>query len=75
MAGFYFPELKGALTISKEQWPWAKYHETDRVKKRFLEDFTTAYNAMTFKPDPESVAAVAASVAEEEKPPEPESQK
>ena len=47
------------------------------MKKRFLEDFTTAYNALTFKPDPapESVAAVAASVAGEEKPPEPDSQK
>ena len=74
--GFYTAELKGALTTSNN-FTWAKFHETDRVKKRFLEDFTAAYNALTFKPDvvPESVAAVAASVAGEENPPEPEPQK
>ena len=77
LTGFYTPELKGALPQSNNHWPWTKFHESDRVKKRFLEDFTTAYNALTFKPDPapESVAAVAASVAGEEKPPEPDSQK
>ena len=75
LAGYYTPELKGALASTNNQWSWAKFHESDRAKKRFFEDFTTAYNALTFKPDPESVAAVAASVAGEEKPPEPEPQK
>ena len=76
LCGFYTAELKGALTTSNN-FTWAKFHETDRVKKRFLEDFTAAYNALTFKLDvvPEAVAAVAASVAGEEKPPEPEPQK
>ena len=70
MAGYYSAELKGALASTNNQWPWAKFHETDRVKRRFLEEFTTAYNALTFKPDgvPASVDAVAASVAGEEKP-------
>ena len=76
MAGFYTPELKGALA-TLNQWPWAKFHETDRVKRRFLEDFTTAYNALTFKPDPAVPSGehtVAGSAAGEGKS-EPEPQK
>ena len=38
--GFYTAELKGALT-SSNSFTWEKFHETGRVKKRFLEDFTT----------------------------------
>ena len=64
LAGFYSPELKGALTTSNNYLPWAKFHETDRVKKRFCEEFDAAYDELS-KPDPE-VAAVAASVAGED---------
>ena len=38
LAGFYTPELKGALTTSN-QWPWAKFHETDWVNKAFPRRF------------------------------------
>ena len=39
-AGIYTPELKGALTTLKTgHWPWAKFHETDRVKKTVLRRF------------------------------------
>ena len=74
LTGFYTAELKGALS-STSQYPWSKFHETDRVKKRFLDDFTTAYDTVVFKQ--EAVAASAAKVAEsaakeEEEKPEPE---
>ena len=35
LAGYYTPELKGALASTNNQWPMAKFHETDRVKKAF----------------------------------------
>ena len=62
--------IEGRARQYKKPWPWENIHETDRVKRRFLEEFTTAYNALTFKPDvvPASVDAMAASVAGEEKP-------
>ena len=40
MFGSYTAELKCALT-SSNSFTWEKFHETGRVKKRFLEDFTT----------------------------------
>ena len=67
--GYYMSELKGALATANNQWPWAKFHETSRVKRRFLEEFTTAYNTLTFKDGvTASVAAVTASVAAGENP-------
>ena len=39
LAGIYTPELAGALTASTSHWPWAKFLETDRVKKTFLRRF------------------------------------
>ena len=73
--GYYQSELKGALTSTNTQWPWAKFHESERVKRRFLEDFTTAYDTVAFKQDvvAESAAAVAESAAKEL--PVPETQK
>lgn len=70
LAGYYTAELKGALASTNNQWPWAKFHETDRVKRRFVDEFTTAYDALTFKDVAvtASVAEVAASVAGVEKP-------
>ena len=66
LAGYYTPELKGALASTNNQWSWAKFHETDRAKRRFFEDFTTAYNALTFKPEEKPPAEVAGSAAREE---------
>ena len=66
--GYYIAELKGALAITNICC-YAKFHETNRVKRRFLEEFTTAYDALTFKDGvTASVAAVTASVAAGEKP-------
>ena len=48
-----------------------KFHETERVRKNFFEEFTTAYNALV----PEAAAAVVASAAADEKPPEPQKPK
>ena len=76
LAGYYTAELKGALASTNNQWPWAKFHETHRVNRRFLEEFTTAYDALTFKDVvTASVAAVTASVASGEETPESEPQK
>ena len=67
--GYYMSELKGALATTNNQWPWAKFHETSRVKRRFLEEFTIAYDALTFKDEVTvSVAEVAASVASVDNP-------
>ena len=67
------------LGTSSNSFTWEKFHETDSVRKRFLEDFTTAYNALTFKPnvvpESETAAAVVASAAGDEKPPEPQREK
>ena len=72
--GSYTAELKGALTsssFSSSSFTMQKFHEAERVRKKFFEEFTTAYNALV----PEAAAAVAASVAEEERPPQPDPQK
>ena len=46
-AGFYSPEVKGALSGSTGQkYDWAMFHEGVRVKKRFLSDFTIAYDSL-----------------------------
>ena len=37
LVGYYMAELKGALASTNNQWPWAKFHESSRVKRRFLE--------------------------------------
>ena len=45
--GFYSPEVKGALSGSPDgKWNWAMFHEGVRVKKRFLADFTVAYDSL-----------------------------
>lgn len=45
--GFYSPEVKGALSGSPDgKWNWAMFHEGVRVKKRFLADFTFAYDSI-----------------------------
>ena len=78
MAGLYIPEIAGALSqCDASRYTMAKFLEGDRVKKRFLEDFTLAYNALVYKPDAAAApgdAAVAASAAVAP-PPEPEAQK
>ena len=45
LAGHYLPEVKGALTSTANPWTVAKFHETDRVRKRFLEEFVAAYDS------------------------------
>ena len=51
--GFYSPEVKGALSGAPEgKWNWALFHEGTRVKKRFLVDFTVAYDSL-WKKSPE----------------------
>ena len=77
LSGYYYPELKGALA-SASQWAFSKFHEIDRVKRCFLNDFVVAYDSMVFKQDP--VAASAAAVAakakqEDEKKPADQEQK
>ena len=74
LAGYYMAELKGALSSTATQWTWGQFHETERVKKRFLEDFVTSYNSMTFKQD-EVTASVAPEEAAKEGKPESEPQK
>ena len=75
LTGYYTAELKGALT-STSQYSFAKFQESDRVKRRFFDEFVTAYDAVTIKHV--AVVASAAQVAEsaakqeEEEKPEPE---
>ena len=73
--GYYTAELKDALS-STNQYPLSRFLETDRVKRRFLNDFTIAYDAIVFRQDAvaASAAQVAESAAKEEKP-EPETPK
>ena len=73
--GSYTAELKGALTsssFSSSSFTMQKFHETERVRKNFFEEFTTAYNALV----PEAAAAVVASAAGDDPddgaPPEPQ---
>ena len=73
--GSYTAELKGALTsssFSSSSFTMQKFHETERVRKKFFEEFTTAYNALV----PEAAAAVVASAAGDDPddgaPPEPQ---
>ena len=69
---YYAAELKGALTVTSTnkgaEWTWAKFHDTDRVKKRFLDSFVAVYDLFAFKPDKvvEPVAGAQAEVKEKE---------
>ena len=45
MQGFYSPEIKGALNYSAT-WSMTTFHEGTRVKKRFFDNFTLAYDSL-----------------------------
>ena len=73
LTGYYTAKLKGALS-STNQYSYAKFQETDRVRRCFFDDFVTVYDAVTFKHVVVAASAsqVAESAAQVEKPePEP----
>ena len=48
--GAYNPEIKGALSsMPCSKFSAEKFHETDRVKRRFFTDFQVAYDSITKK--------------------------
>ena len=73
LSGYYYPELKGALA-SASQWAFSKFHDTERVKRRFLNDFVAAYDSMVFNPVAASAVAVAAQAKQEDEDKKPADQ-